>query len=159
MDSVVLGTLHKYSSGFVGCLSNVTLAADYSIDLIRKTATDGRNVRQCSDRRRRRRRVSLDTCRWYSREISVVANASCCSSITDCLTKLDQIQCCCLEDTNKSLLFSGLNVVGNNTTSASILVQHLAEKWKYLLTVLWETNAVNKTRDSDIFQNNIFYSR
>jgi len=63
MDSVVLGTLHKYSSGFVGCLSNVTLAADYSIDLIRKTATDGRNVRQCSDRRRRRRRVSLDTCR------------------------------------------------------------------------------------------------
>ena len=58
MDNIVLGTLHKYLSGFVGCLSNVTLATDYSIDLIRD-ADDGRNVRQCSDARRRlRRRVA-----------------------------------------------------------------------------------------------------
>jgi len=55
MDSIVLGTLHKYTSGFVGCLSNVTLANDYSIDLI-ADADDGRNVRQCSDDERHRRR-------------------------------------------------------------------------------------------------------
>jgi len=53
MDNIVLGTLNKYASGFVGCLSNVTLAADYAIDLI-ADADDGRNVRQCSDLRSRR---------------------------------------------------------------------------------------------------------
>jgi len=59
MDNIVLGTLHKYTSGFVGCLSNVTLATDYSIDLI-VDADDGRNIRQCSDDgvRRRRRRLA-----------------------------------------------------------------------------------------------------
>ena len=64
MDNIVLGTLRKYSTGFVGCLSNVTLAADYAIDLT-GDADDGRNIRQCSRApaglRRRRQRRHLDT--------------------------------------------------------------------------------------------------
>jgi len=47
MDNIVLGTLHKYSSGFVGCLSSLTLATDYSVDLF-DGADDGRNLRQCN---------------------------------------------------------------------------------------------------------------
>ena len=77
MDNIVLGTLRKYSTGFVGCLSNVTLAAvpagsrghdvtlaaDYAIDLT-GDADDGRNIRQCSRAPaglRRRQRRHLDT--------------------------------------------------------------------------------------------------
>jgi len=63
MDNIVLGTLRKYSTGFVGCLSNVTLAADYAIDLT-GDADDGRNIRQCSRvpaGLRRRQRRHLDT--------------------------------------------------------------------------------------------------
>jgi len=58
MDNIVLGTLHKYSSGFVGCLSNVTLASDYAVNLIRD-AVDGRNIRQCPDARRLRRHLTV----------------------------------------------------------------------------------------------------
>jgi len=60
MDNIVLRTLRKYSAGFVGCLSNVTLAADNSIDLI-VNADEGRNIRQCRSDTRRQRRSLLDT--------------------------------------------------------------------------------------------------
>ena len=47
MEEIVHNTLKKYKSGFVGCISNVTLATDYTIDLI-KQAASGQNIQQCS---------------------------------------------------------------------------------------------------------------
>lgn len=55
MDNIVLGTLHKYSSGFVGCIANVTLATDYPVVLVEDADLGSRNVAQCisGDRYRR----------------------------------------------------------------------------------------------------------
>lgn len=47
MDNIVLGTLHKYSSGFVGCISNVTLTSNYVIDLVEDADRGSRNVGHC----------------------------------------------------------------------------------------------------------------
>jgi len=47
MDDVVHGTLFKYTSGFVGCISNITLGEDYELNLM-KEADDGSNISRCT---------------------------------------------------------------------------------------------------------------
>lgn len=47
MDDIVHSTLKKYTSGLVGCISNVTLATNFHIDLIGQ-ASDGQNIKACS---------------------------------------------------------------------------------------------------------------
>ena len=50
MDDLVHKTLHKYSTGFSGCIEYVTIATDYHIDLIGE-AEDGQNIAQCPGKR------------------------------------------------------------------------------------------------------------
>lgn len=47
MEDIVLSTKKRFKSGFVGCVSNITLATDYHIDLIGEAA-EGQNIQQCS---------------------------------------------------------------------------------------------------------------
>lgn len=58
MDDIVHGTLHKYSTGFVGCIANVTLATDFQVDLIAE-ADEGSNIAQCHDGKPMRRNEPL----------------------------------------------------------------------------------------------------
>jgi hypothetical protein len=46
MPQVAQSTVGKFSSGFIGCISNLTLATDYKVDLMDEVR-DGRNVEQC----------------------------------------------------------------------------------------------------------------
>ena len=46
MDNVVHSTIRKYKSGFSGCISNVTFATDYHLDIMGHAA-EGRNIHQC----------------------------------------------------------------------------------------------------------------
>lgn len=48
MDNIVLGTLHKYSSGFFGCIANFTLTTNVTTNIdVMADAEGGRNVAQC----------------------------------------------------------------------------------------------------------------
>ena len=46
-DSLAHKTLKKFTSGFQGCIANVTLATDYKINLMHDVI-DGENIKQCS---------------------------------------------------------------------------------------------------------------
>jgi hypothetical protein len=47
MEDVVHNTMLKYTKGFVGCISDVTLATDYHIDLMAEVS-EGQNILECS---------------------------------------------------------------------------------------------------------------
>ncbi len=46
MDDIVHKTLRKYKIGFSGCIEYITIATDYTIDLIGE-AEGGQNIEQC----------------------------------------------------------------------------------------------------------------
>ena len=46
MREIVHSTLKKYKTGFSGCIANVTIATDYTLDLLGE-AVAGENIRQC----------------------------------------------------------------------------------------------------------------
>ena len=47
IQDVLENTQRKFTSGFVGCISDLTLAEDYPMKLVEK-AQSGRNVHSCS---------------------------------------------------------------------------------------------------------------
>ncbi|XP_077863901.1 pikachurin-like [Saccoglossus kowalevskii] len=47
MHDIVELSLHRYTTGFIGCLRSVTLATDYHFDII-ADAVDGRNINLCT---------------------------------------------------------------------------------------------------------------
>ena len=47
MEDISVQTNRRYLSGFIGCVTNVTLATDYKIDLM-ADATYGQNINRCS---------------------------------------------------------------------------------------------------------------
>jgi len=47
MEEVLHQTFKKYTTGFSGCVTNITLATDYHIDLMAEAA-EGRNIVKCA---------------------------------------------------------------------------------------------------------------
>ena len=53
VDQLSQKTLRKFTTGFVGCISNLTLAATHHVKLM-DDVTDGENVRECGVKASRR---------------------------------------------------------------------------------------------------------